>query len=327
MAIDMLQEAATDRLAPQIILMEKSLERAGNLMLQLAQKYYNEPRMLVINGSGSKPKVERFENADLVNGVMVKVEAGSGLPRTRAGRQARVMQMLQMGILTPTKAYKYMDMADFKGLQMQYEADEEQAMREHEVLMQGGIVNEQAAQQAQQDLMQSMMAQEGQVDPALLQQSVDAGLQPLLYENLETHMEIHSSFMKSAEFESLPPEIRAQFYKHYELTLDRKLQLAQIGMGQPPKVTLQLRSAAGPTVEQKILQASGVRDLTPDNFLEPPVDTVVVDNKDKPNAPEPGSPGAVDDYQTQVLNQMVANDALNQQKLAAKQMEAQIKNG
>ena len=321
-AIDLLQEAATDRLAPQIILMEKSLERAGNLMLQLAQKYYTEPRTMIISGSGSKPKIERFEDADLIKGVSVKVEAGSGLPRTRAGKQARVMQMLQMGILTPTKAYKYMDMADFKSLQMEFEADNEQAMREHDVLMDGGIVNQQAANDAQQALMQQMMTPDPQtgetppIDPQLVQQTVEAGLSPLLYENMDTHLEVHASYMKSAEFESLPPEIKQQFNKHYELTLNRKMELAAIGNGQPPKVSLQLRSAIGPTVGQKLLQTSGIRDLTPDNFLEPPIDTVVVDNKDKPNAPDSQQQG-VDKYQQDAINKMISDDALAEQKMSA----------
>lgn len=325
-AIDLLQEAATDRLAPQIILMEKSLERAGNLMLQLAQKYYNEPRMMIISGSGSKPRIERFEDADLIQGVQVRVEAGSGLPRTRAGRQARVMQMLQMGILSPARAYKYMDMADFKGVQAQYEADEEQAMREHDVLMDGGITNEQAAQQAQQDLMQSMMQQGGQVDPQLLQQSVEAGLQPLLYENLDTHLEVHAAYMKSPEFEAMPSEVRAHFYKHYELTLDRKLQLSQLGSGQPPKVSLQLRGAVGPTVGSKILQSSGLRDLTPDNMLEPPIDTVVIDNKDKPNSTE-GAGGAMDQAQLDFLQKIQQNQTENDQKMAAAVQEQAVKRG
>ena len=329
-AIDLLQESATDRLAPQIILMEKSLERAGNLMLQLAQQYYNEPRTMIITGSGSKPKVERFEDADLIKGVSVKVEAGSGLPRTRAGKQARVMQMLQMGILSPTKAYKYMDMADFKGVQMEYEADNEQAMREHDILMDGGIINEQAANEAKQALQQQIMnpepdPQTGQMpsmDPETLQDALDAGLKPLLYENMDTHMEAHASYMKSAEFESMPFEIRQRFYKHYELTLERKLELAAIGLGQPPKVTLQLRSAIGPTVGQKVLQSAGIRDLTTDNLLEPSIDTVVVDNKDKPNASDAAQQG-VGQYQQDVVDKMIANAAMNQQKVDhERQMQA-----
>ena len=323
-AIDLLQEAATDRLAPQIMLMEKSLERAGNLMLQLAQEYYQEPRTMIITGSGSKPKIERFEDADLIKGVTVKVEAGSGLPRTRAGRQARVMQMLQMGILSPTKAYKYMDMADFKGVQMQFEADEEQAMREHDKLLDGGIINEQAAKQAQEQLMMSMM-QGGQIDPQLLQQSVEAGLQPLAYENKAAHLEVHASFMKSAEFESMPSEIKDQFYKHFEFT-QAAVQAETAPTGDAPKVSLQLRGAVGPTVGSKILNQSGVKEVTPQELLEPPLDTVVIDNKDKPNS-EGGAGGQMDQYQMDLLQKLQGNQALADQKVANKMTEQAMING
>jgi hypothetical protein len=325
-AIDLLQEAATDRLAPQIMLMEKSLERAGNLMLQLAQEYYQEPRTMIITGSGSKPKIERFEDADLIKGVTVKVEAGSGLPRTRAGRQARVMQMLQMGILSPTKAYKYMDMADFKGVQMQFEADEEQAMREHDKLMDGQTINEQAAKQAQEALMMQMMENpDAPIDPQMLQQSVEAGLQPLAFENKSVHLEAHAAYMKSSEFESLPSEIKDQFYKHYEFT-QAALRSESSPQGDAPKVSLQLRGAVGPTVGSKMLNQSGVKDVTPQELLEPPLDTVVIDNKDKPNA-EGGAGGAQDEYQMQLLQKLQGNQALADQKMNNTLMEESIRNG
>jgi hypothetical protein len=311
-AIDLLQEAATDRLAPQILIMEKTLERAGNQMLQLAQKYYQEPRTLIITGSGSKPKLERFDDADLIAGITVKVEAGSGLPRTRAGKQARVMQMLQMGILSPAKAYKYLDMADFKNLQMQFEADEEQAMREHDKIMDGAPVNEQAARQAQQQLMMTI-AGGGPLDPQMLQQSVEAGLQPLPYENKAVHLETHAAYMKSAEFESMPSEIKDRFYKHYEFT-QQAVQAETQPQGDTPKVSLQLRGAVGPTTGSKILQKSGLTDVTPQEMLEPPLDTVVVDNKDKPNAADAQQQG-MDTYQQEVINKMIGQEALNQQKL------------
>jgi len=313
-AIDLLQEAATDRLAPQIMLMERALERCGNLMLQLAQQYYTEPRTLIITGSGSKPKVERFDDADLIKGVSVKVEAGSGLPRTRAGRQARVMQMLQMGILSPTKAYKYLDMADFKSLQMQFEADEEQAMREHDKLIDGGIINEQAAKQAQEQLMMSMM-QGGDIDPQLLQQSVEAGLQPLAYENKAIHLEAHSSFMKSAEFETLPDMIRDQFYKHFELT-QMAVEQENLPVGESPRVSLQLRGAVGPTTGAKIIGNSGIKGVTPQEMLEPALDTVVIDNKDKPNAEDTNFRG-IPEYQQKVVDDIIGNELLNEQKVKA----------
>jgi hypothetical protein len=340
-AIDLLQEAATDRLAPQILLMEKSLERAGNQMLQLAQKYYQEPRMMIITGSGSKPKIEQFEDADLIKGVSVKVEAGSGLPRTRAGRQARVLQMLQLGVISPAKAYKYLDMADFKSLQMQFEADEEQAMREHDKLLDGGAINEQAAAQAEMQVLQMMQqaqqqvdpntgqpmvdpntgqpVQQGGFDPAMLEQLASAGMQPLPYENKSIHLETHAAFMKSAEFEGLPPDAKERFYKHFELTQQALAQ--ETGpQGQAPKVSLQLRGALGPTVGSKILNQSGVKGVTPEELLEPPLDTVVIDNKDKPNAPDANA--NQQDLQS-TLSKMQESEMMHQQKLRQQQeMEA-----
>lgn len=328
-AIDLLQEAATDRHAPQILMLEKALERAGNMMLQLAQKYYTEPRMLVINGSGSRPKIERFESADIIAGVGVRVETGSGLPRTRAGKQARVMQMLQMGLLTPTKAYKYLDMADFKSLQAQFQADEEQASREHDKLIDGMVVNEAAARQAQEQLMLSLMntdpntGMQAPVDPQLLQASIEAGLQPLAYENKNIHLEQHGLYMKSPEFEDLPSDVRDRFYKHYELT-QVALSEETVPQGSAPRVSYQFRGAVGPTATSKILAQGGVAGVTPEELLEPSLDTVVIDNKDKPNAEgQPG--GQVMDYQQKQLQELITQDSKDQQALNFEREKAAIR--
>ena len=323
-AIDLLQEAATDRLAPQILMMEKALERAGNFMLELAQKYYQEPRMIMLKGAGSRPKVERFESADIIAGVQVKVETGSGLPRTRAGRQARVLQMLQMGIISPTKAYKYLDLADFRSLQAQFEADEEQAMREHDRLLDGLPINEQAALKAQNDLMMSLMnpqvdPESGEVmslDPQLMQATVDAPLQPLPFESLASHLEVHSAYMKSPEFEELPLEVRERFYKHYEFT-QQALENSRNVDGQAPRVSLQLRGPIGPSTGSKILQQAGVKGVTPQEMLEPALDTVVIDNKDKPNAEDTQFEG-LDKYQQDVITKMVGNEIMQNQKMQAR---------
>jgi hypothetical protein len=311
-AIDLLQEAATDRLAPQILMMEKTLERAGNLMLELAQKYYNEPRLIMLKGPGSRPKVKRFESADILSGVQIKVETGSGLPRTRAGRQARVLQLLQLGVISPTKAYKYLDMADFKTLQMQFEADEEQAMREHEKLLNGGAVNEQAMMQAQEQLMMAIASGE-ELSPELLQQSTEAGLQPLAYENKNVHLETHAQFMKSEEFEELPGMLKQAFYKHFELT-QQALAAESSVEGQPPRVSLQLRGTVGATTGARMLENAGVAGVTPQEMLEPPLETVVFDNVDKPNAPREGDE-ALEAFQAEAVNKIIQEQAMNDERL------------
>jgi hypothetical protein len=231
-----------------------------------------------------------------------------------------------MGILSPTKAYKYLDMADFKGVQMQFEADEEQAMREHDRLLDGETINEQAAKQAQDALMMQMLQDpQAPIDPQMLQQSVEAGLSPLPYENKAVHLETHGSYMKSAEFESLPFDVKEQFYKHYELT-QQAVQAESSPQGDAPKVSLQLRGAVGPTVGSKMLNQSGVKDVTPQELLEPPLDTVVIDNKDKPNA-EGGAGGAQDQYQMELLQKLQGNQALADQKIANSMAEQAVTNG
>jgi hypothetical protein len=320
-AIDLLQEAATDRLAPQILMMEKGLERAGNMMLELAQRYYNEPRLIMLAGAGSKAKVSRFESADIIAGVQVKVETGSGLPRTRAGKQARVMQMLQMGIISPTKAYKYLDMADFKTLQAQFEADEEQAMRENDRLIVGEPINKPAAIKAQQELMMQIenpqvdpnTGQPAAVTPEALMQVMDAGLAPLPFENHASHLETHALYMKSPEFEDLPLEIQERFQKHYQFTMTAMQESANV-QGQPAKVSLQLRGAVGPTTGSKILTQSGLKGVTPQELLEPPLDTVVIDNKDKPNAPDAGGE-AIAGLQEDLANKLAEKSAVHEQNM------------
>jgi len=326
-AIDLLQEAAVDRLAPQILMMEKTLELAGNLMLELAQKYYTEPRMMMLTGPGAKPKIERFESADILAGVGVKVETGSGLPRTRAGRQARVLQMLQMGIISPAKAYKYLDMADFKTLQAQFQADEEQAMREHDKIIDAKPINMAAHQQAQQQLMMTMMNPD--VDPStgqalpvpqeLLQQSMDAGLQPLPFENHASHLETHALYMKSPEFDELPFDVQERFQKHYMLT-QQMLDQKNLPTGEPPRVSLQLRGAVGPTTGSKIIGNSGIKNVTPQELLEPPLDTVVIDNKDKPNAESPGA-GPIGQFQERVSQKLTEDEMMHEQKMRQKYEE------
>jgi hypothetical protein len=58
--------------------------------------------------------------------------------------------------------------------------------------------------------------------------------------------------------------------------------------------------------------------------LEPPLDTVVIDNKDKPNAE--GQPGnQVMDYQQKQLQDLITQDSKDQQALSFEREKAAIK--
>lgn len=291
-AIDLLQEMATDRLAPRILLLERALSRSGELMLGLAQEYYKEPRLLKVYGSGGSNKAKRFSQADLKGGVSIHVETGSALPRTRAGRQQRILDYVDRGVLRPDQAYKYLDIADLEGLSTMFQADEDQAYREHDRLLAGQPVNVIAMMNAQ-NMVESGQAvgPEGEpvTDPEAAQQYIhQESLRPQPFENLQSHADVHALFMKSPEFEGLPMEVKQDFLTHFELTQEAMSQLPKPIEFKPVTPTLQIKATAGPTAISKMLDRAGV-DVTAEDMAEPPVETWVSDSMDKVDQDEAGN--------------------------------------
>jgi hypothetical protein len=292
-AIDLLQELSADRLMPTIKLIEKSLARAGQLMLELAQQYYIEPRQLAIYGSGGAVQVRKFSQADIAGGVTVHVETGSGLPRTRAGRQAQIERWVEMQLIPADRAWKYLDIADLKGLAAEMAADEDQAQREIDKIIEGDTINPEEVQNAQNAINQTGKnpdtgdpIQSPQEAQQILHQ---AGLKPRTGENYDTHLTVLGNFMKSIEFEGLPIETRQDFITHWNLTLQAKMSLPQMPEApKPVATTLQLKGTVGPTVAAEILGRSGVPMVTPEQMAEPPLETWVTDSVDKPDTDAAG---------------------------------------
>ena len=288
-AIDILQEVSLDRFKPTIKLMEQALQRAGGQMLTLAHTFYIEPRMLKIRGSGSSTEVRRFTQADIGSGVDVHVEAGSGIPHTRAGRQARIESLVSMGVLRPEQAWKHFEIGDMKSLGRQWAMDEEQAGREHEKIIQGKPLNPAHLQQAFQTLQEGINPETGQPlqTPDEAQIAMErAAVWPSQTENLGAHQQIHANFTKSQEFEGLPIEVQERFFTHYQITTQLSEQIPQ---PEPlaPKVNLQIKSTASPATQQKILNQAGVP-VSPEDTLDPPLLSWVSDSVDKPDIDSDG---------------------------------------
>src|SRR5205807_974382 len=122
----------------------------------------------------------------------------------------------------------YLDVADLKGVAMIFAADEEQAYREHDKIVKGQPINAIAAQQAMAAVQQGQNPTTGQpLGPQDNPQEIvtDAGLQPLPFENYQVHLDTHALYMKSVEFESLPPDSQERFIDHFTETLQRMLSL------------------------------------------------------------------------------------------------------
>lgn len=320
-AIDLLQEMATDRLAPTIRLMESALARAGQQMLSLAQKYYIEPRLLKIRGSGGGIQVRKFTQADIDGAITVHVEAGSGLPRTRAGRQARIESYVQMGLIKPDMAWKYLDIADLKGVAKMFQADEDMAYRENDKIIQGIPINPNAMMQAKQAVVQGVNPSTGapfQTPQEAQQYVMDEGLDPQPFENWATHLDIHGRFMKSIEFETLPPDAQQRFLTHFTKTFEMYRDVQPIPEAMPIKTSLQLRGTVGPTVAAEILSRN-VPNVTPEQLAEPPLDTVVQEQLG-PGSENVAGPGQVAQEQAEVQGATIDNVAKSQAMAHAEEM-------
>lgn len=302
--IEMIQEAVADQLSPVIQRIEDGLARAGKLMALLAKQYYDEPRMLMIKGDGGGTKVRKFMNSDLDGGFSFHAEAGSGLPRSRAGREARIMDMMDKGMLTPQQGMKYLDLADMRGIKSQMMADEDQAYREHDKLINGLPLNpmamRDAEQQAPQMVQQAMQPDPntGQPpDPQQIMQQIqkaisDASLAPLDFEDFDTHLQVHGLFMKSPEFEQLDPEVQTRFTTHWNQTLQKSIAIKKASLTLDPKVqpktSFNFRATTSAPVAAKVLEAQGV-DTTPEEVAMPPLDTAVIDFMEKANLDDSGN--------------------------------------
>lgn len=318
-AIDLLQEMATDRLEPTIKLIEASLAQGGQLMLSLAQEYYIEPRIVKINGANQgSTTVKRFSQADIDSGITIRATVGSGLPRTRAGKQALILDLVQKQIIPPDKAIKHLDLGDYNGLAAQMRADEDQALRENDKMVEGQIVNDAAWQNAIKQLETG-----GGIDPLtgkpiqdIQQFLMNAALQPQPFENYQTHLDTHSLFMKGVEFEGLPIPIKQAFLLHYSQTLQTFLSLPKPVEFKAVNPTLRIQATAGPTAVAEILNKAGLYDLQPQTLTEPPLDTWVTDDATKPSENNTGN--------THVQDTIAAQQAIQQSGEQQQMQQAQL---
>jgi hypothetical protein len=97
-AINLLQEADDTRLGPDIEDMEKTLEDAGRRLLQLMARYYSDERTMALGGEDGSWDVRRWKGQMLNGNDDVSVQAGSGMPRSKAAKQAAMSDVLNLAI-------------------------------------------------------------------------------------------------------------------------------------------------------------------------------------------------------------------------------------
>lgn len=98
-AIEALKESDDDRLAELLRTTKAAIADGYWQCLMLAKQYVKEEQIVQTYSRDGAPEVHRLKTEGIKPGMRIKVTMGTGLARTRAGREDQVMNLVQAGVL------------------------------------------------------------------------------------------------------------------------------------------------------------------------------------------------------------------------------------
>jgi hypothetical protein len=212
-AINLLQEQDDTRLGPDIGDMEQSIAGAGRRITYLMAKQYTDERTIRIAGEDGAWEIDSFRGTMLAGQQDIQVQSGSGLPQSKAAKQAAIQstltQLLQAGIQIPERQMRrVLNQYEIGGLEAFFanvSQDERQITEENRRLLAGE------------------------------QLDINA------YDSDDAHVEGHEEFQKTSRYQrlSLTPDgqrIQQNFEAHVAAHRQRQAQnqLAAAQAQQPP---------------------------------------------------------------------------------------------
>lgn len=144
-AINLLMEGDDTRLANDIEDVETALGEAGGILLKLTGRFMDDERVAMIGGEDERWDVVKFKGTQLGENHQVTVEAGSGMPRSKAAKQAAMHEVLQLMIqygleINPRDLRRFLRAYEVGGLERLFgdlSADERQVNHENRRLYAG----------------------------------------------------------------------------------------------------------------------------------------------------------------------------------------------
>jgi hypothetical protein len=207
-AVAYLQEEDDTKIAPTVSNLEDAIAYEGSLILSRVSQYYHTRRIMRFYRADGEFDVVKFKGADLKNNTDVVCQAGSAMPKSKAAREANVLQLVQLGVLTdPRKIQDQLDMGaaepNLEDLQIAM------ANRENNLMLEGMAM-------ATYDVR-------GDLAPA---KNAPVAVPVFKWHNHKVHLDRHYSFMSGEEFDRLRvthPEIARLFDEH---TAEHETQMA-----------------------------------------------------------------------------------------------------
>ena len=219
-AISYLQEENDNRFAPTVASIEEATEKMGKALLAFVNEYWDVERKVKVVGDNNLQEVLLFSKSDVKDNTDFTVEPGSAAPRSRAARQAFILELRKMGSIDDTKMLKYLDMVETDELYSDYQVDQRQIQRENVTMM----------STPEPDPQQQMMQQQQppQIDPAT-GQPVPPPLPGALpinpFDNDAAHIDGHGNYMKTEKYENGSPLQKQVMLQHYQDHINRQQQV------------------------------------------------------------------------------------------------------
>lgn len=130
-AISFLQEQDDTMLAGTIQSMEEGVEKIGRHFLSHVNEYWTAERKVRVVGDNGLYETFLFTQKSIKQNTDLKIEAGSAMPRSRAAKQAFIMELGKLGWIDPNRAMRYLDMAETGRLYEEMQTDMRHAQREN----------------------------------------------------------------------------------------------------------------------------------------------------------------------------------------------------
>lgn len=246
-ALQYLGERDDNFLTPQYQGIEDAVERIARQTLLLFQQFVDIRRKIKVIGLDGSYDTLLLSGADIQDGTDVRVEPGTAIGQSQAAKQAQVMDLVSLGIISPDMALKMLEIGGPQKILDIVNAAERKAQREN-MKMKAFREDPMAIQTANQEFMAEAMGNLPPMDPAGLMEAmsfIQENLPPVVpvddFDIHEVHIETHNRFRMSQEYEALPEEVKGQFEKHvawHQQMGGRQMQemlLAQM----PPEVAME----------------------------------------------------------------------------------------
>lgn len=177
-AIAYLQEENDTRLYHTTASIEEAAQSVGTQILSLIDQCWTEEKMVKVVSKNNATDVRMLRKADMKGNTDFRIEPGSMAPKSRAARNAMMLELLDRQVVPPDKILKYLQMVDTNQMYNEMQLDDRQAQRENIRMSEGTQV------------------------------SIND------YDNHAAHIMAHENYMKTEEYELLPEQLRQLFLVH-----------------------------------------------------------------------------------------------------------------